>query len=189
MLMLEGGAVSDIERERIRSCIEACICPFCGRGPWKKLPVHTYHAHATDQKELRRMAGLSARDSISSSDHVALMRDRAESDPRFKAMLPLAWAANVLRNGSPEEREAAQLGLAAARKNPTSKAKRLRTLGYLPKPNGPLPSNDPRHGTINAYTNLKCRCVACTEANAERTRAFRERRAAQKSAEKESDHG
>lgn len=32
---------------------------------------------------------------------------------------------------------------------------------------------DPRHGTVNGYVNLKCRCPDCRKAWAERARALR----------------
>jgi len=36
----------------------------------------------------------------------------------------------------------------------------------------PLPADDPRHGTTNGYTNLRCRCERCCAAQ---TAYFRER--------------
>lgn len=43
-------------------------------------------------------------------------------------------------------------------------------------PDGPLLEDDPRHGTLNGYNNLRCRCVVCREANAASLRAYRARR-------------
>lgn len=37
-------------------------------------------------------------------------------------------------------------------------------------------ANDPRHGTINCYTNLRCRCAKCRAAQAEAKRDWRRRR-------------
>ncbi len=34
----------------------------------------------------------------------------------------------------------------------------------MPRANG-LPAGDPRHGTVNGYGNLGCRCDECREAN------------------------
>lgn len=36
--------------------------------------------------------------------------------------------------------------------------------------------DDPRHGTINGYNNLKCRCDRCRAANTEAVRKWREER-------------
>lgn len=33
-----------------------------------------------------------------------------------------------------------------------------------------------RHGTVNGYTNRRCRCVACCKANTDRKRTYRQRR-------------
>ena len=40
-----------------------------------------------------------------------------------------------------------------------------------------LSPTDPRHGTVNGYTNLKCRCDACRSAWAEKTAGHRNNRA------------
>jgi hypothetical protein len=44
------------------------------------------------------------------------------------------------------------------------------TYGLLTNP------DDPRHGTVNAYTYHGCRCDRCKEANREATAAARDRR-------------
>jgi hypothetical protein len=36
----------------------------------------------------------------------------------------------------------------------------------------PLAPEDPRHGTLNAYSNLGCRCRACKDANAAAVRIW-----------------
>lgn len=38
-----------------------------------------------------------------------------------------------------------------------------------------LQSEDPRHGTVYAYKNLKCRCDRCRQANSEQCRAYMQR--------------
>lgn len=38
-----------------------------------------------------------------------------------------------------------------------------------------LAEDDPRHGTVNGYTNLGCRCPACTRSNADRMRDYMNR--------------
>lgn len=39
-----------------------------------------------------------------------------------------------------------------------------------------LPAGDPRHGTLNGYGNYRCRCDACTEANARQSANYKLRR-------------
>ena len=41
-----------------------------------------------------------------------------------------------------------------------------------------MKSDDPRHGSLNGYINLMCRCEACRKANAEAARDFRAKRKA-----------
>ena len=40
-----------------------------------------------------------------------------------------------------------------------------------------LPDDDPRHGTVNGYSNLKCRCDECRAAWAADQRTQKEKRA------------
>ncbi|TYL50059.1 hypothetical protein FXB39_10360 [Nocardioides sp. BGMRC 2183] len=40
---------------------------------------------------------------------------------------------------------------------------------------GPLPPDDPRHGTTNGYGNWGCRCDPCREANRKNHQAYVER--------------
>jgi hypothetical protein len=46
-------------------------------------------------------------------------------------------------------------------------------------------ASDRRHGTTNGYTNLRCRCVPCTEANRAATADRRHRRSEREKAERE----
>lgn len=39
----------------------------------------------------------------------------------------------------------------------------------------PLADDDPRHGTINGYNNLKCRCDLCRDANTKSHAAYMKR--------------
>ncbi len=47
----------------------------------------------------------------------------------------------------------------------------------------PLPYGDPRHGTANGYTNLRCRCPDCQAANAEKMQGERSGRTARLAAD------
>lgn len=64
------------DRETVRRAIEAQLCPFCGRGPFKVLAQHTLRAHAVDKLELRDMAGLDWQASICAAEVSASARER-----------------------------------------------------------------------------------------------------------------
>lgn len=38
--------------------IETQWCWWCGRGPWRALPIHTWQAHGITSDDIRRMGGL-----------------------------------------------------------------------------------------------------------------------------------
>lgn len=58
----------DLAVWRIRTCIEAQMCPFCASGPWKVLAGHTRHAHGIYAAELRELAMLPKKASICSPE-------------------------------------------------------------------------------------------------------------------------
>ena len=57
--------------------VEAGICPFCGRGPYKVLACHTNKIHAVDRFQLREMAGLCHSATITSPEYHAEVSERA----------------------------------------------------------------------------------------------------------------
>ncbi|MFE7906511.1 hypothetical protein [Streptomyces albogriseolus] len=63
--------------EAVRAAIEAQLCPFCGRGPYKVIAVHTNKTHGIDKWELREMAGLTTRDSICAPEYASRARELA----------------------------------------------------------------------------------------------------------------
>ena len=79
------GAVVPPSQEAARRAIAAQTCPFCGRGPFRMLPVHTNKAHGVDKYELRDMAGLMVRDALCSEEALSAMRDNAHPENREKA--------------------------------------------------------------------------------------------------------
>lgn len=79
----------------IREAIEAQTCPFCGRGPFKMLPVHTNKTHGVDKWELRDLAGLTTRDALCSPEALAKMA--AAYDPDQGALARAAAAARTRR--------------------------------------------------------------------------------------------
>lgn len=66
-----------LTQEALRRYIEACICPFCGAGPFKLLPMHTNQAHGIDKRELRARAGLTSNEPISSAEFRSAQRANA----------------------------------------------------------------------------------------------------------------
>lgn len=62
------GAVVAPSQDAMRAAIESQTCPWCGAGPYKMLASHTNKSHGVDKKELREMAGYTARVSICSPE-------------------------------------------------------------------------------------------------------------------------
>lgn len=69
------------ERDRYRKAIKTQVCPECGKGPYKSLPMHMYRAHDIDRFEFRNRAEVSQNTSITSRELseqarvIALKRD------------------------------------------------------------------------------------------------------------------
>jgi hypothetical protein len=66
-------------QQAFRRAIESQMCPFCPKGPFAMLPVHTNKAHGVDKWELRDLAGLTGNDPLCSED---TRRKMAEKAPR-----------------------------------------------------------------------------------------------------------
>lgn len=62
-----------VSQEAIREAITAQLCPWCGRGPFAMLPVHTNKTHGIDKWELRDLAGLTTQDPLCSEEARAKM--------------------------------------------------------------------------------------------------------------------
>ncbi|MHA6764773.1 hypothetical protein [Streptacidiphilus sp. PAMC 29251] len=82
----QHGQVVAPTQEAIREAIAACLCPFCGRGPYKVLALHTGNRHGIDRHELRRLAGLVKHASICSPEYGdgqrTLLAKRGGMEPR-----------------------------------------------------------------------------------------------------------
>lgn len=74
--------------EAVRKYVEAGVCPWCGKGPWKMLAGHVAKAHGVDRFELRELAGLlrgaSVCDPAYSEERSALAVTRGAKPPRRK---------------------------------------------------------------------------------------------------------
>ena len=54
--------------ESVKEAVLAGICPCCGKGPFALLARHTNARHGIDKKELRDLAGLAYKDSITAGE-------------------------------------------------------------------------------------------------------------------------
>lgn len=91
------GARALLTKENVRTFVEALMCPFCDKGPFKSVAGHTTIAHGIDGKELRDLAGLPYNAVITSPDlHAENVRRgkrvdtgkmRAKANPRAKRVL------------------------------------------------------------------------------------------------------
>lgn len=87
--------VQPIHKEAIREAIAAQTCPWCGRGPFAMLPVHTNKVHGVDKWELRELAGYTTRDALCSEESRAKMA--AAYDVERGAQVRAATAASKHR--------------------------------------------------------------------------------------------
>lgn len=63
--------------EAMRAFIDSCMCPYCDRGPFKVLAVHTNKAHGIDRRELRAQAGLTLNEPVASAEFRKRARELA----------------------------------------------------------------------------------------------------------------
>lgn len=104
-----------MDEKTLRGFIEAQMCPWCPKGPFKVLAKHTYRAHGIGGPELRERAGLYKRASICSPEeadhHRALVLARLE-DPAYKAKVDARMASAATR-----KRQLSRAGLAQRREH------------------------------------------------------------------------
>lgn len=80
--------MNDPTAEQVRVAIVKQLCPWCGKGPYKVVAIHTSKAHEIDAWELRERAGLTTNDSICSPE-VSDQRRRENLDhPRGVVLTP-----------------------------------------------------------------------------------------------------
>lgn len=63
--------------EEIRAGITSQVCPWCGKGPFKMLPIHVNRVHDIDKWELRELAGYATTDQICGDSAIESMRAAA----------------------------------------------------------------------------------------------------------------
>lgn len=69
------------ESERTADWVDAVrrgVCPFCAEGPFVMVAQHVAHMHGVTTRELRRMLGLSRRQSLVDPTYSALMSSIAK---------------------------------------------------------------------------------------------------------------
>lgn len=69
------GAVVAPSKDALRAAIAAQTCPWCGRGPFKVLALHTNKEHGVDRIELRQLADLNSKSSVCSPETSVRARD------------------------------------------------------------------------------------------------------------------
>lgn len=55
-------------KEALQAAIKSQICPWCGRGPFRALAIHTNAAHGVGRLELRDLAGVPRSSSVCSQE-------------------------------------------------------------------------------------------------------------------------
>ncbi len=89
------GHVAPLSREAMQRAIESQICPWCGKGPFKMLPVHTNKVHGVDKWEFRELAGLTSQQALIADETRQAMREAAlRNDPQSTAQRARAGAAS-----------------------------------------------------------------------------------------------
>lgn len=167
--------------ESLRRFIASGMCPYCPRGPFKCLSLHTGSVHGIDQKELRDRADLTSRDPISSEGLREECRKRAiERDIG-------ATGGDVLRRARQEgkvpkhgragaAKVAAALAAARARQTPEERSRRAAHAQAAVTPEGRRRIGEANRnrarelkpcGTVAAYRR-GCRCEACASAQREK---------------------
>lgn len=74
-----------IDRDEIRRHISAGTCPWCDKGPFKMLPVHTNKAHGIDKWQLRDLAGLTTTQPLCDPEALAKMSSAQTANPHVEA--------------------------------------------------------------------------------------------------------
>lgn len=148
-----GGMVDAVppSQDAVRAAIGEGKCPFCGKGPYKMLPVHTNKIHGVDKWELRDLAGLSATESLCLPEALEKMSVKAKAHwPEVKDRLaqaaPKATAGRTRAKGTkagrarntetlrqwriehPEEAALVRRRATAATSAPEAQAKRIASL-------------------------------------------------------------
>lgn len=171
--------MSEPTRDQIRAGIEAQICPWCSKGPFKILASHTTRLHGVDRFQLRDLGGFTYSASVCAPE---VSEERREIVRRIGPVL-MSPGKGVKRNLSEAAKEIAQRKLDAARSedqrraataaahSPEAKARRGASLRqtWAKRRGGEL-----EHGDHRRY-KTGCRCDDCKAAHAKH---FRERRAA-----------
>lgn len=75
------GAVVAPSQEAVREAIAAHLCPFCGKGPYQSLAIHTCKVHGVDRLELRALAGMTTNEPVCSPEVSERRREIMKADP------------------------------------------------------------------------------------------------------------
>jgi len=81
------GQLVPPSKEAVRAAIEAQLCPFCARGPYKSLAVHTCKAHGVNSRELRQMAGMTTLEPTCAPEYSERQREVMKATPERTARM------------------------------------------------------------------------------------------------------
>lgn len=103
------GRVVAPSQEATRAAIAEGRCPWCGRGPFTVLAIHTSKAHGVDRRELREAAGLTKDASICDPEYAAVCAARGQN----RDLTPALQAATERRQRGSDRRSFSAAGRAA----------------------------------------------------------------------------
>lgn len=172
----EQFSIGDMSAEHVRAFVRACMCPWCGEGPFLVLAGHTTRVHDIDRNRLRELAGVGYSESVCDADYARRCAERPQmkdlsrlfSAPRAKTHRVSVLFAERNRQklaAIPPEQAAKTRKLAnRIATESTANAKRIATL----RARFPVPE----HGSRSMYRTCGCRCQKCKDGNAERHRQY-----------------
>lgn len=179
-----GARLPTFSKDVVRRAIEAGICPWCNRGPYKMIASHTTRVHGVDARELRDLAGLTYSTSLLPEETRQKFSDRAHRQREAGVLVGspnggrgphrLSEAGkDALRRSLDATRSPEQLRAAtAASHTPEVKAKRSESVRKRKEERRGFPVD---HGQYAMYAR-GCRCQPCKDANAADARNRRKTR-------------
>lgn len=83
---MDGLGDGGPDRNAILRGIEAQLCPWCGKGPFAMLAVHTNKIHDIDKWMLRELAGLTTNDPLCAPEVSEKMSEANRQNPHLEKM-------------------------------------------------------------------------------------------------------
>ncbi len=155
----------------IKRYVKAGICPFCGRGAFKVLALHTNAVHGVDRWQLRELGGFGYSESICDPAYAAecAVRPQMQTPPTSPVKGQVKHRISGLVIQANRRRALAippVIRQRASDAGHTYEANQKRRDAAL-KRFGP-----PVHGSRRMYRTYGCRCAECREDNARLHREY-----------------